>query len=93
MASKSLVCIATLVFFRFHNCFCLHISLYNPPFFPGHRSCSSWVADQLPDSDMGSSRSDGSAGKERMRWTDELHQQFEQAVNKLGGPDSKSREH
>ena len=43
---------------------------------------------------MGSSRSDGSAGKERMRWTDELHQQFEQAVNnKLGGPDSKSREH
>ena len=43
---------------------------------------------------MGSSCSDGSAGKERMRWTDELHQQFEQAVNnKLGGPDSKSREH
>ena len=78
MASKSLVC---------HNCFCLHISLYNPPFFPGHRLCSSWVADQLPDSDMGLSRSDGSAGKERMRWTDELHQQFEQAVNKLGGPD------
>ncbi|KAM3689831.1 hypothetical protein ACJW31_09G075200 [Castanea mollissima] len=36
---------------------------------------------------MGSSQSDGSAGKERMRWTDELHQQFEQAVNKLGGPD------
>ena len=82
-----------LSFFRFHNCFCLHISLYNPPFLPGHRSCSSWVADQLPDSDMGSSSSDGSAGKERMRWTDELHQQFEQAVNKLGGPDSKSPEH
>ena len=42
---------------------------------------------------MGSSRSDGSAGKERMRWTDEIHQQFEQVVHKLGGPDSKSQEH
>ncbi|XP_035544679.1 myb family transcription factor PHL7-like [Juglans regia] len=35
---------------------------------------------------MGSSRSDGS-GKERLRWTQELHDQFVQAVNQLGGPD------
>lgn len=42
-----------------------------------------------PDSDMGSNRSDGS-GKERLRWTQELHYRFEEAVNQLGGPDSKS---
>ncbi|KAK3226129.1 hypothetical protein Dsin_005991 [Dipteronia sinensis] len=35
---------------------------------------------------MGSSRSDGSA-KERLRWTQELHDRFEEAVNQLGGPD------
>ncbi|CAL1401837.1 unnamed protein product [Linum trigynum] len=35
---------------------------------------------------MGSSRSDG-AGKERLRWTQELHDRFEEAVNQLGGPD------
>ncbi|KAH7553846.1 hypothetical protein JRO89_XS12G0065400 [Xanthoceras sorbifolium] len=35
---------------------------------------------------MGSSRSDGSA-KERLRWTQELHDRFEEAVNLLGGPD------
>ncbi|XP_044473745.1 myb family transcription factor PHL7-like isoform X2 [Mangifera indica] len=35
---------------------------------------------------MGSSRSDGS-GKERLRWTQELHYRFEEAVNQLGGPD------
>ncbi|KAF2306391.1 hypothetical protein P3X46_005008 [Hevea brasiliensis] len=35
---------------------------------------------------MGSSRTDGS-GKERLRWTQELHDQFERAVNQLGGPD------
>ncbi|KAG5253355.1 protein PHR [Salix suchowensis] len=35
---------------------------------------------------MGPSRSDGS-NKERMRWTQELHDRFEEAVNQLGGPD------
>ncbi|RVW84888.1 Myb family transcription factor PHL7 [Vitis vinifera] len=35
---------------------------------------------------MGSSRSDGS-GKERLRWTQELHDRFEEAVNQLGGAD------
>ncbi|KAH9736552.1 HTH myb-type domain-containing protein [Citrus sinensis] len=35
---------------------------------------------------MGSNRSDGS-GKERLRWTQELHYRFEEAVNQLGGPD------
>ncbi|KAF5953613.1 hypothetical protein HYC85_006469 [Camellia sinensis] len=42
------------------------------------------------DSDMGSSRSDG-VGKERLKWTQELHDLFERAVNQLGGPDSKFR--
>jgi hypothetical protein len=36
---------------------------------------------------MGSSRSDVS-NKERLRWTQELHDRFEEAVNQLGGPDS-----
>ncbi|KAL1819105.1 hypothetical protein ACET3Z_013974 [Daucus carota] len=35
---------------------------------------------------MGSSRSDV-AGKERLKWTQELHDFFEKAVNQLGGPD------
>ncbi|GFY83781.1 myb-like HTH transcriptional regulator family protein [Actinidia rufa] len=35
---------------------------------------------------MGSSRSDGS-GKERLKWTQELHDLFEKAVNQLGGAD------
>lgn len=41
---------------------------------------------------MGSTRSDGSAttGKERLRWTQQLHDRFVEAVNRLGGPDSKS---
>ncbi|KAK2656685.1 hypothetical protein Ddye_009737 [Dipteronia dyeriana] len=34
----------------------------------------------------GRHRSDGSA-KERLRWTQELHDRFEEAVNQLGGPD------
>lgn len=41
---------------------------------------------------MGSTRSDdGSAThKERLRWTQQLHDLFVEAVNRLGGPDSKS---
>ncbi|KAK1398245.1 Myb family transcription factor [Heracleum sosnowskyi] len=35
---------------------------------------------------MSSSRS-GSAGKERLKWTQELHNLFEKTVNELGGPD------
>ncbi|KAL6278144.1 hypothetical protein ACE6H2_021745 [Prunus campanulata] len=37
--------------------------------------------------EMGPSRSDSSAGRERLRWTQELHDRFVQAVTKLGGPD------
>jgi len=38
---------------------------------------------------MGSTRSDGSAThKERLRWTQQLHDLFVEAVNRLGGPDS-----
>ncbi|XP_027353417.1 myb family transcription factor PHL7-like [Abrus precatorius] len=37
---------------------------------------------------MGSNRSDGSAtGKERLRWTQQLHERFVEAVDRLGGPD------
>jgi len=41
---------------------------------------------------MGSKqRSCGSAtARERLRWTQELHDRFVEAVNRLGGPDSKS---
>ena len=35
------------------------------------------------------SRSDALSAKERLRWTQELHDRFEEAVNQLGGPDSK----
>ncbi|MED6130973.1 hypothetical protein PIB30_005626 [Stylosanthes scabra] len=34
---------------------------------------------------MGSSRSDN--GKERLRWTQQLHDRFVESVNRLGGPD------
>ncbi|KAJ4834258.1 hypothetical protein Tsubulata_019627 [Turnera subulata] len=36
---------------------------------------------------MGSGRSDNGSAKERLRWTQELHDRFEEAVNQLGGPD------
>nr|GEU48654.1 myb family transcription factor PHL7-like [Tanacetum cinerariifolium] len=36
---------------------------------------------------MGSTRSDQGSGKERLKWTQELHDLFEKAVNQLGGPD------
>ncbi|KAK1368235.1 hypothetical protein POM88_034327 [Heracleum sosnowskyi] len=36
---------------------------------------------------MSSSRS-GGAGKERLKWTQELHNLFEKTVNRLGGPDN-----
>ncbi|KAL0316404.1 UNVERIFIED_CONTAM: Myb family transcription factor PHL7 [Sesamum radiatum] len=35
---------------------------------------------------MGSNRSNGSS-KERLKWTKELHDLFEKAVNQIGGPD------
>ncbi|XP_073063010.1 myb family transcription factor PHL5-like isoform X2 [Primulina eburnea] len=35
---------------------------------------------------MGSSRSNNSS-KERLKWTNELHDMFEKAVNQIGGPD------
>ncbi|KAL9997790.1 putative transcription factor MYB-HB-like family [Helianthus debilis subsp. tardiflorus] len=38
---------------------------------------------------MGSNRCDQGSGKERLKWTQELHDLFEKAVNQLGGPDSK----
>ena len=37
---------------------------------------------------MGSNRS-GGVGKERLKWTQEMHELFEKAVDQLGGPDSK----
>ncbi|GMP51230.1 hypothetical protein CsSME_00017543 [Camellia sinensis var. sinensis] len=48
--------------------------------------CPVRVVARMLDSDMGSSRSDG-VGKERLKWTQELHDLFERAVNQLGGPD------
>ncbi|XP_058211347.1 myb family transcription factor PHL7-like [Rhododendron vialii] len=38
------------------------------------------------DTDMGLGIFDGS-GKDRLKWTEELHDLFEKAVNRLGGPD------
>lgn len=40
------------------------------------------------NSDMGSGQFDVS-GKDRLKWTEELHDLFEKAVTRLGGPDSK----
>ncbi|XP_047329796.1 myb family transcription factor PHL7-like [Impatiens glandulifera] len=36
---------------------------------------------------MGSGRPDGGSAKERLKWTQELHELFERSVNQLGGPD------
>ncbi|KAI3829470.1 hypothetical protein L1987_03595 [Smallanthus sonchifolius] len=36
---------------------------------------------------MGSNRCDQGSGKERLKWTQELHDLFEKAVTQLGGPD------
>lgn len=41
-----------------------------------------------PGGNMGSNRSNSSS-KERLKWTKELHDMFEKAVNQIGGPDSK----
>lgn len=43
---------------------------------------------EQPSSSMASNRSDGSS-KERLKWTQELHDLFEKAVSQLGGPESK----
>ncbi|KAL2229550.1 UNVERIFIED_CONTAM: PHD finger protein ALFIN-LIKE 1 [Sesamum indicum] len=40
----------------------------------------------VPGGNMGSNRSNGSS-KERLKWTKELHDLFEKAVNQIGGPD------
>ncbi|KAG8374415.1 hypothetical protein BUALT_Bualt11G0129400 [Buddleja alternifolia] len=39
-----------------------------------------------PGANMGSTRSNG-LSKERLKWTKELHDLFEKAVNQIGGPD------
>lgn len=36
---------------------------------------------------MSTSRSHGSSSRERLRWTQEFHDRFEEAVERLGGPD------
>nr|GMC85869.1 myb family transcription factor PHL7-like [Ipomoea batatas] len=41
---------------------------------------------ELPPPKMGSGRPEGSS-KERLKWTQELHNLFEKAVNQLGGPE------
>ncbi|KAF3653819.1 putative peptide transporter PTR5-like [Capsicum annuum] len=41
---------------------------------------------ELPSSNMASNRSDCSS-KERLKWTQELHDLFEKAVSQLGGPE------
>lgn len=43
-----------------------------------------------PGGKMGSNRANNSS-KERLKWTKELHDLFEKAVNQIGGPDSKWR--
>lgn len=65
----------------------LPLSLY----FLSLSSRSSLPGKAAWDMTMGSSttRSDGSAGKERLRWTQDLHDRFVEAVERLGGPDSK----
>jgi hypothetical protein len=46
---------------------------------------------ELTDNCMGPNNggSNNLAARQRLRWTDELHEQFVDAVTQLGGPDSK----
>jgi hypothetical protein len=47
---------------------------------------------ELGENNMGSNDGANSkaslAARQRLRWTDELHEQFVEAVTQLGGPDS-----
>lgn len=38
--------------------------------------------------DMNNSASSGGGGKQRLRWTSDLHDRFVDAITQLGGPDS-----
>lgn len=85
-----------------HSCFVLFACISLPFLFGSYFFCVSTSITLLhsrnyfharrPEgfcsSNMGSSRSDSSA-KERLKWTQELHDLFEKAVNQLGGPYSK----
>lgn len=63
-------------------------TLFNWPLF-AHTILPGRVA-RSPGGKMGSNRANNSS-KERLKWTKELHDLFEKAVNQIGGPDSKWR--